>query len=105
MSKKPMTIEEIPADQVVIMNKYWHRAFTAAGCDPECHCCFKSIKPGGKFKLATVETIQKYDVANNTQGRELTTREVMLCDECTPKKADENAKKYKVEYNKRRASG
>lgn len=68
-----MTVEQIPSDYLVIMTDFWHRAFNVRGCDPGCHCCGKSIPVGSKFKLSTVNKISEEE-----------TREVMLCDTCTP---------------------
>jgi len=55
-----MTVEEIPADELVVMTDLWHRAFNAAGCNPQCHGCYKYLKIGDKFKLATINTFSKY---------------------------------------------
>lgn len=80
MSNEPMTIEEIPSDQMVIMNEYWHRAFNAAGCDPACHSCHRSISIGIGFHLATVE---RYWTKDHQVRNEDGTTEVMLCAMCT----------------------
>lgn len=89
-----MNIEQIPSDELVLMTEVWHRSFNALGCDPACHCCDRPIPVGDMFKLATVEegspqhtshpahlqeAIDKYDETS-------TSREVMLCEVCTPKK-------------------
>lgn len=47
-------IENIPADELIVMSAIFHRAFNAAGCDPMCHCCQTMIPVGAKFKLATI---------------------------------------------------
>ena len=52
-----MTVEQIPSDELVEMTELFHRAFNAGGCDPMCHCCFKMIKIGDNFKLATVTEV------------------------------------------------
>lgn len=101
MSNEPMTIEEIPADQVVIMNEYWHRAFNAAGCDPACHCCWNKIQIGVPFKLGTVQTIPGISTnypntlqeAIDTYDEVSTSKEVMLCEKCTPEMFSERVKK------------
>lgn len=95
-----MKVEEIPADETLEMSITWHRAFNAAGCNPQCHCCRQYIPIGGLFKLATVnETPNVYGWGLeagiklllgkvkqiNWGGRQrLHTKEVMLCDICTP---------------------
>lgn len=100
-----MTVEEIPSDKVFKMTNFWHRAFNAAGCNPQCHCCYKKINVGGSFKLATVRDVST-DMAGSAntgdgafvesrlaviEGKQPyypehvkdETREVMLCDVCT----------------------
>lgn len=96
-----MTVEEIPSDKLVIMNSEWHRMFNAAGCDPACHNCGKFIKGGNEFKLSTIKKLSSSvwgwglenaikllkGVLNKFKWeREVTvaTKEVMLCDKCTP---------------------
>jgi hypothetical protein len=49
-----MKVEEIPSNEIVIMNPDMHRLFNAGGCDPMCHCCFRSLKVNEKFKLSTI---------------------------------------------------
>src|SRR5882757_6464214 len=101
-NKEPMTVEEIPADQLVIMNEYWHRAFNAAGCDPGCHCCRKPIPIGDIFKLATIQVIpaiatnypETLQQAIDTYDEVSTSREVMLCEACTPIMYTEAVKRY-----------
>ncbi len=56
MSNTEQPIEDIPADEIVTMTEYWHKAFKASGCSPMCHCCFKKINIGNGFKLGTVAT-------------------------------------------------
>lgn len=67
-----MDISEIPADEVVEMTELLRRTFKAAGCIPQCHACLKSLLIGDEFKLATYTRVK--DIS----------REVMLCDTCTP---------------------
>ncbi len=89
-----MNINEIPSNELVVMTDFWHRAFNAAGCDPGCHCCEKSIPAGAKFKLSTIrDSKEQYTNHPNIlqdaidQYDEIVeTKEVMLCDECTPEK-------------------
>ena len=50
---KVMNVEEMPADELVVMTQHWHKAFNVHGCNPMCHCCGKFIGVGEKFKLAT----------------------------------------------------
>lgn len=87
-----MKIEEIPSDELVEMTEPFHRAFKTEGCDPACHCCWKPIAVGVKFKLATIE--RPKDISTNYPDRfqdvidnyseNSVTREVMLCSNCTP---------------------
>ena len=49
-----MTVETIPADELIEMTEVFHRAFNASGCDPMCHCCENKIPVGDKFKLSTI---------------------------------------------------
>ena len=62
-------IDQIPADQTVVMTATLERAFKAAGCDPTCHCCQAEITIGEAFKLAMIDATDE-----------------MLCDNCTPHK-------------------
>lgn len=78
------TLDDIKANEVVTMTRTWSLLFQHAGCDPTCHGCNKKLPPGCLFKLATVET------------RGNASKEVMLCDVCTPasvKKAKKAADK------------
>lgn len=45
-------INEIPADAEVEMTLELQRVFRMEGCDPECHCCERSIVIGDLFTLA-----------------------------------------------------
>lgn len=87
-----MTVEEIPADELVLMTEPFHRAFKSCGCDPACHCCENPIVVGKTFKLATVDEAEEIstnypdrfqDVIDNFEENKVT-REVMLCANCTP---------------------
>lgn len=44
----------MPSDELVVMTTEMHRLFNAGGCDPMCHCCFKPLPMGEKFKLSTI---------------------------------------------------
>lgn len=96
-----MTVEQIPSDKLVKMTSIFHRAFNAAGCDPECHCCGNKIPVGENFKLSTVvkkpmvwgtqleegiEIMQgKINSYKDYNGDEqVHSQEVMLCHICTP---------------------
>lgn len=92
-----MTIEEIPSDQIVIMNDYWHRAFNSAGCNPECHCCNMAIKVGMGFRLATVE---QHGWKTNQVHNEDGTTEVMLCGLCTADTYAKKLAKYRDDVHK-----
>lgn len=85
------TIEQIPADEVIEMTALFHRLFNAGGCNPMCHCCMKMLPVGSIFKLSTVEQML-YEMAEGNIRRygykirtgEVKTKEVMLCEDCTP---------------------
>lgn len=99
-----MSIEEIPSDQVFDMSELFHRSFKAAGCDPACHCCYKFIPVGEKFKLSTIREV-RVDMSHTSNTSETAfaqdrlkvikgdlikspsiideTKEVMLCKKCT----------------------
>lgn len=86
-----MSIEEIPADELIEMTDTWHRAFSAAGCNPACHGCWEHIKVGEKFKLATINAAV---AIGSTDRNTIISKEVMLCERCNPKnveKQDEEA--------------
>lgn len=92
-----MKIEEIPADEVVEMTPLFHRAFSAVGCNPHCHCCWKELPIGSMFKLATMEP----GTSGFARGHDKPT-DVMLCKKCTPKKF---AKQTKEEYEAKQKAG
>lgn len=54
-----MSIEEIPADEIVTMTDFWFRAFDSNGCKPCCHATGRWINVGDRFLLATVKTRKK----------------------------------------------
>ena len=60
-------IDDIPADEEVILTATMDRAFKVLGCDPTCHCCEEEINIGDVFKLACVDN-----------------EDEMLCAKCTP---------------------
>lgn len=102
-----MSIEEIPADQVILMTDTWHRAFEAGGCSPMCHCCFKELLPNDMFKLATVNTFDTKSSANSgiSAAACTITKEVMLCDVCTVEKMNKMTKEQLAKYEKYRQDG
>ena len=59
-----MNVEQIPANELVTMTDFWHKAFNAVGCNPQCHCCGKMISTNILFKLSTV-TANKHEVWGN----------------------------------------
>lgn len=102
-----MKVENIPPDEMVKMTKSLHRIFNAGGCNPACHCCYGLIEIGGMFKLSTIRevltqmkgsvntsdsafvkdrlsVIQHKKEAKDTDHISDTTKEVMLCEKCTP---------------------
>lgn len=86
-----ITVEQIPADETVVMTEFWHKAFNAAGCDPACHICYEKIAVGSKFKLATVKNAVAPKGTNNKTN--ITTKEVMLCDDCNVEKYNDKQEK------------
>jgi len=97
-----MSVEDIPADEIIKMTDLLHRTFSAAGCIPACHCCKKWLPVGEDFKLSTVKltTVMAQGGGNNYPGAgNLTTKEVMLCSECTSEKyaamTDKKIQEYK----------
>jgi len=86
-----MSVEEIPADKIIQMTESLHRLFNAGGCNPMCHACKDMLPVGYMFHLGTIDIAKWKKGEGNTY---LTTykiptgitesREVMLCDKCTP---------------------
>lgn len=95
-----MNVEEIPANEVVIMTDFWHRSFNAAGCNPACHCCDRLITVDDKFKLGITSTFRNYpSIKTGEYERYDNNIDVMLCDKCTVKKYETQlVKKYKERY-------
>jgi hypothetical protein len=97
-----MKIEEIKADELVVMTKDLHRIFSSNGCNPTCHNCLEFIPIDSSFKLSTIkklsnpvwgdgltraikvlnEKITSFMWGNSNIA--ITTKEVMLCENCTP---------------------
>ena len=125
-----MSIEEIPSNELVEMTALFHRAFNAAGCNPACHCCYRFIEVGDKFKLSTVRDVhtQKHGTSNIGEGAFAkdrlkviegkiekadrvtdVTHEVMLCIKCTPElfheRQHKEAKEHTEQYEKYRKNG
>lgn len=106
-----MKIETIKADTVVKMTSAMHRAFKAGGCDPICHCCYKPLAIGEKFKLASANIIPKEKIKAssnsgiNVNALETETREVMLCDRCIVKKLNKKVQDGKCRYDEYRKKG
>lgn len=96
-----MNVDEIPSNEPVIMTEGLHRVFKSSGCNPACHNCWELIPVGSKFKLSTIKAlsttvwgrglenainllngiIEKFSWNGDVI---LQTKEVMLCDKCTP---------------------
>lgn len=100
-----MTVEEIPADEIVNMTEFWHKAFKVNGCTPCCHSCGKWILPGHLFQLTTVKTRTQYRAGQTKVGigdRHEST-EIMICGTCDPKEFE--IKEYEAAelYKKRKA--
>ncbi len=78
-----MTLDDIPADEVVILTEQLDRAFRAVRCVPTCHCCGVPILIGDKFKLAMTETVDAPGLSSRWHGG---AKDEMLCERCTPEK-------------------
>jgi hypothetical protein len=86
-----MKVEEIPSDELFVMTEMWHRAFNAAGCNPMCHACKNMLPVGSNFKLGTIQK-ENFVFGKGNPNRGLlkvktgttSSREVMLCESCTP---------------------
>ncbi len=72
-----MNVEDIKPDEIVVLTEEMRRVFVAAGCEPECHACFKRLNLGVSFKLATVKRRRQ-------SGHDRVRYDVMLCATCTP---------------------
>ena len=72
-----MNVEDIKPDEIVTLTEEMRRVFVAAGCEPECHACYKRLTLGVAFKLATVKRRRQ-------AGRNRVSYDVMLCAKCTP---------------------
>ena len=115
-----MKVEDIPADEIIVMTDLLHRIFNTCGCNPMCHCCNIMIKVGDKFKLATVEkTDFKYGSGNSRLVNlmiptgEIHSKEVMLCETCTAEEFQKkqhdlftnNRKEYEKQEEAHKKSG
>lgn len=108
-----MSIEEIPADQVVVMTDQLHRSFQANGCNPCCHSCGAWIKPNELFQLVTRKSRTHYPRKedgrvsthrNYVENGELASVEIMICNNCDPddfeKRQYEDSKLFKERQKK-----
>lgn len=90
-----MNLEEIPADEIVVLSAQLNRAFRSVGCQPGCHCCKKSIDVGDEFKLAMVEQVEAAGLSSRMRGEP---RDEMLCTDCTPAKLLRKRRKAKRDW-------
>lgn len=115
-----MKVEEIPSDEIIVMTSEMHRLFNANGCNPMCHACKEMIPVGNRFHLGTIEKAKWKRVENNSYltsykipTGETVSKEVMLCDNCTPetykylenKMFEENEKEYQRLKRKHERNG
>lgn len=70
-----MKVEDVPANELVIMTPELYQEFCIGGCIPMCHLTLKPIKMGEKFKLASVDVAIRKGSLNYNHTE---TREVML---------------------------
>ncbi len=122
-----MEVEEIPSNQLIEMTEIVHSSFKKHGCDPMCHCCNKVLIIGGLFKLSTVRDAvaeannglinkdkinliksgkDKIELSYNgidftVEEKDLfkPSRDVMLCDECTPELYEDKEKRKILKYH------
>lgn len=92
-------VEDIPSNELVVMTKQFHNAFKTYDCDPACHCCWKKIKPSMLFKLATIQEVLCHNPAQSIEEyienyeEYKKSKEVMLCEKCTPELFDKKQKR------------
>jgi hypothetical protein len=77
-----MKVEEIPANELVVMTPELYQQFAQKGCVPKCHLTGKWINMGDKFKLTTIDT-HSHD-GNILYGM-MKTIDVMLAENSDPK--------------------
>ena len=61
-----MTLDDIPADKLLILTRLAEKLFRVAKCDPACHACLVDLSLGDEYQLLTHAG-----------------RVVMLCGKCT----------------------
>lgn len=72
-----MTVEQIPANELVTMTSELYQEFCQGGCVPACHLTTKWINIGDKFRLATLPCA--YHPSGGTAGMlRIEERDVML---------------------------
>lgn len=72
-----MTVEEIPANELVTMTPELYQEFCIGGCVPACHLTKNWIKMGDKFMLATLPCA--YHPSGGTAGMlRIEERDIML---------------------------
>lgn len=92
-----MNIEEIPSDELVVMTLEWYKQFELSLCRPMCHSCLEYIPVGTVFHLATVKAGDSHFIAGKGTRINIQSRDVMLCEKCTPETLDENNRIRKEE--------
>lgn len=97
-----MTVEEIPADEVIEMSIDFDRAFRHLGCKPMCHHCKKKVAIGDKFKLATLTTAVH---SGSNDKNTLASREVMLCMNCKAEDYETAQRQIIKDYEEYREQG
>lgn len=71
-------LDSLPSDVEITMTTDLIRAFKIEGCDPACHCCYRKIIAGEKFKLSMIDALGGYNLEDTKLNDE------MLCCDCTP---------------------
>lgn len=96
-----MNVDEILSNEAVVMTEGLHRVFNSSGYNPACRNCWKLIPVGSKFKLSTIKSLSTTVWGKGLENAIkllngvietfswngdviLQTKEVMLCDNCTP---------------------
>ena len=95
MNHPETVLNDIPADEIIVLSAQFDRAFRAVGCTPSCHCCRTSLEIGDKFKLAMVEQVEAAGLSSRMRGEP---RDEMLCTDCTPAKLLRKRRKAKRDW-------
>ena len=79
-----MTLDDVPADKIMVLTEELDRLFKAAGCKPTCHACRKGILVEREFQILSFYGIDE-----------------MLCHKCNREKLE---KRRRTEEARKAAS-